>query len=634
MAYFYNPGHTDFEEFVALRIDRDNDEMFETTVEKRPVTIPPGKVVGIKFNVVGDRLEPGRYRYGVGNAEGTEYWETNVVVLEPATFEVRQMPSATVVQGQNGSVTALIANVGDYTGPGSIELRVDRNRNGIYESFERISSKTLTVTAYRNETVEFEVTTDEFDTGEYQFLVSTETAKREAVLTVQRPPTFRVSTVRVPGSVVRGTPLNLSVTVTNIGDVAGRRAVTLSGVEGQDNRSESRYLAPGSRGSIEFVVETSNLTRGELTFQLATRSQSVQESVMILRPATLDLDVVEAPGVVNRGRAFNLTIALNNIGDVAGNGTVSLSGPEGTTNRTVTLGAGDSTTVNVTLDTSNLTRGNYSYRVTTANRSAEFQVRVRSGYFEVTRLEGSKTLYLGDDLSFKARVMNVGDATETQLIELKLDLDGDDIPESYGIDQPLTLAPGEQASISFTAFGGDGPTSTIARSDLIGSHVFGVFTENSNRTSVFAVKVRSGSSSRSSASTTTSSRDEISQDKYGLYYRQLSAETKIQVDEIHQRQPFADNLVITEVLTREELARDRYGIDVDPGEPFNFSAIDVEIQQQIEMDFDAQFESEDGDRIESWNELAQAKYDTSFDELSEHQKDTIREEYRKRLDDD
>jgi len=113
------------------------------------------------------------------------------------------------------------------------------------------------------------------------------------------------------------------------------------------------------------------------------------------------------------------------------------------------------------------------------------------------------------------------------------------------------------------------------------------------------------SSSSDSTSTSDSSeqvsKDVISQEKYGLYYDEVSGETQTQIDEIYQRQPFADGLVVTEVLTREEIARQVYGLDVKRNDAFEFTSIDIELQQEIEATFDAQFESETGDRIESWD---------------------------------
>ena len=148
--------------------------------------------------------------------------------------------------------------------------------------------------------------------------------------------------------------------------------------------------------------------------------------------------------------------------------------------------------------------------------------------------------------------------------------------------------------------------------------------------------ISSGRSSSSSGSSNdepeTVSKDVITQEKYGLDYDEVSGETRSQVDEIHERQPFADGLVITEVLTREEIARQEFGLDVKRNDAFEFTSIDVETQQEIEAAFDDQFESDDGDRIESWDELARAEFGSEYEALNGTQQETIREQYQAQFD--
>jgi hypothetical protein len=142
-----------------------------------------------------------------------------------------------------------------------------------------------------------------------------------------------------------------------------------------------------------------------------------------------------------------------------------------------------------------------------------------------------------------------------------------------------------------------------------------------------------GSSGGSGGSTTVSdgdraSLDEITQDKYGLYYHEVSGETKSQIAEIHERQPFANGLAAAEVRTREEIARQEYGADVNVGENFDFTGLDIDVQQQVEADFDAQFQTESGDRIESWDELAHETYGSSYENLTATRQEDIRTTYQ------
>ena len=111
----------------------------------------------------------------------------------------------------------------------------------------------------------------------------------------------------------------------------------------------------------------------------------------------------------------------------------------------------------------------------------------------------------------------------------------------------------------------------------------------------------------------------------------MSSETKRQVEEIHERQPFADGLAAAEVRTREEIARQEYGADVKAGEKFNFTGLDIETQQNVEGDFDAQFQTDSGDRIESWDELASDTYGTSYENLTASRQANIRTTYQEQF---
>lgn len=529
LAYLHNTGPSNASPLVTLRIDATDDGVFETTIEQRRTTIPSGEVVVVEFSVPGDRFGPGEYRYGVGNAEGTKYWATNTIFLRPTTLSVQSVSAGSVVRGDNVTVSAQVANIGDFTGTEPVSVAIDRDRDDRFNASERSATHNLSVAAYTNETVTFEVDSTQWNPGRYNVRVSTESDSGNGSLEVLQPATFEITAVRTEGTVVRGEPLNVTVNVTNVGDVAGN-------------------------GTVSFVV----------------------------------------------------------------------SDPIASVNRTLVLDANETTSITLSVGTSNLSGGNHTHLIETGTHAANVSFRVLAGHFDVTNLQGVKTLYLGQEISFSAQIENTGDATDTQLIELRIDVDDDGSPESYGLTTNTTLNPGQQTTVVFTIPVG-ATEDSIPRREMLGSHIFGVYTEDSNLTSVFAVKPRFSDDSETS---NRASKDEISQSKYGVYYHQLSAETQTQVNEIYQRQPFTGDLVITEVLTREEIARERFGVDIEPGESFNFSALDIELQQRIEGEFDAQFQNDDGDRVESWDELANARYGTDYDSLTEEQQETIRQLYR------
>jgi hypothetical protein len=266
----------------------------------------------------------------------------------------------------------------------------------------------------------------------------------------------------------------------------------------------------------------------------------------------------------------------------------------------------------------------------------------------VSELRGNETLIVGDPMVFAANVTNVGDAPTTGAVQLRIDLDDDDRPEYDGIFRNVTLAPGNETTVRFDVPYMEDPDPLNQVEDLpTGTYIYGIYTADGNQTGVFDARSRAtttnvfrggggGGSDGDEAGTgdgfERASLDEVAQAKYGYFYEEISGETQGQLEEIHARQPFAGDLGVTDVLTREEIARQEYGLDVEVGDDFEFSSIEIELQQQIEADFDAQFTSDTDDRVQSWEELARERFGQSFGNLTESQQEEVREHYREQFD--
>lgn len=637
-AHVYNALSEPRAETLSLRIDRDRDGRFESTVGKRDVTLSGAGVTVVEFQVPSGWLEPGRYPFSFGPASDNDAWTSGTLELRAATFTVRSVGDETVVQGTTALVPTTLSNEGGFDGTRPVSLHVDRNHDGRFSDAERVMRTNLSIPANATRAFELESPTAGLDPGTYQFQVTTSESAREGVLRILRPATFRVRTLSGETVAVRGDPVRLSLTVENVGDVAGSQNVTVGVDEDGDglvNDSEvlaERQVTIGQGGNATLQVElrTAGLVPGNYTLVASTESGERTSTLSVLRPATFVVSNVTAADTVRRGEDLRVSATITNVGAVPGNRTIGLDvlNTSANTSRTLSLGPGDRAVVTLTVPTAPLSRGANVAALTTGDSAAEVTFNVTDGLFEIDRLSGRTTLRFGDDVSFSARVINTGPVRDTQTVELRIDLDGDDEPEPYNVSARVSLGPGEETTVTL---GLETPGSELSRTNdsLLGSHIVGVFSEDSNATSVFSVKPRQSSSGSTSSSgaADTASLDEISQSKYGVSFEQLSGETQRQVRELHERQPFADDLVVTEVLTREEIARERYGVDVEPNEPFNFTALDVELQQRIEAEFDEQFESDTGDRIESWDELALSRYGTTYENLSAAEQETIREAY-------
>jgi hypothetical protein len=541
--------------------------------------------------------------------------------------------SATVVNPAQSGQTRTVALKLDRDGDGSFETTVERRRIEFEGGEQR--------------RVDFTQPTERLRNGSYEYGVFVDggnaTAAGTVTVEVSRSPRFRLSGLSTPVEVVRGNVATISLDVTNAPDEERTRSVTLLVDADGDGSFESNEsvdtalveLEPEGSERVSLSLPTSELPPGTHAFRVETETDATTGTVTVLRPATFDVEFTSAPENVTRGERVNLSLSVTNAGDVAGTKTLEIRDRDGnrTVNETITLEPGAETTVATDFATENASNENRSYvaEVSSANDTAT--VHVDAPRFEVSRLRSARAWKSGAVrwVQVEARVVNTGDVGGTESVELRMDLNGDDEPERVGLNRSLRLDVGESETVEFevlteVADGNDPVTIPV------GTHIYGVFTRETDETDVVAVEVESGGSGGGSGndggeSTRYATLDEITQSKYGKDFDEVSGETKTQVRELYTRQPFANDLAVTEVLTREEFAREKYGVDIE-GRSFEFSALDVELQQQIEADFDAQFTSDDGDRVESWNELARRLYGAGYESLTEERQREVREQYR------
>jgi len=545
--------------------------------------------------------------------------------------------------------TIALANDGEQDRVQTVEIMVDGDDDGEFE--ETVAARKVTLSA--GETKQTTFTFDAPGAGEYQYAV---VAEGEVItkwsVDVLESPTFDVEEMSVDSTSVQGDDANVTMRLVNEGDYRAERTVVIK-LADETVAERSISLGGNTDKTVSMSVPTANLEPGVHEFTVTVDDEKATGDFQVLKPATFTVD--ELGGELNVTRGTNATIeaTVTNTGEVAGTQTVSVRGLEiDGIERTVSLDHKESKTVEFTVPTDELSAGTYSYSVVTQNdevtaadrgeNETSTRLRVRDGYFKVSYIRGDDLVNIGDPITLAANVTNTGDATDTQNLKVGIDLVGGPTPELIGVSKNVTLEPGEETSVEFRITSLDGSEHVDELEDLqMGSYIYGIYSEDTNATSVFdagpGIKVGSSLDNESNSNQTTAesvpaTRDEITQEKYGIYYKQLSGETKMQIDEIYERQPFASGLGITEVLTREEIARQKYGLDVKIGDKFEFSEIELELQQQIEADFDAQFTSQSGDRIESLDELAQQEYDKEYEQLTDEQKERIMELYEAQFD--
>ncbi|SDX05920.1 CARDB protein [Haloarcula vallismortis] len=540
-----------------------------------------------------------------------------------------------------------ITNAGSETTTKQVALRL--SGDGDQQSPETV--KQVEVSATEPTDVTLAIKPEQLNTGEYTYAVAVgESSSLEATgnVAILTPPTFVLADTSANATIVRGTNASIRANLTNIGAYRGVQTIRFAvdtDRNGQysdaETLNESTYSLAGGQSQVSTAtVNTDDLTPDEYQYKIATDNETTTGTLHVQQPATFRIQNMTAPANVTRGETANVSVAVENVGDVNGTDTVTLrSNLTNTTySRSVSLAANETTTMSIGVHTTNLSRGTHNYSLGTADDRETVSMTVEDSYFEVSDLDGPNVLYIGDTAVFSADVTNTGNITGTQSIQHRIDSDDDDQPEAYGVNRNVTLAPGESTRVRFeieytVTDSTDYPVEPLK----LQAYVYGLYSDDARASTAMSVKPSwargLGGSGSSDGSTSVSegdraSLDEITQDKYGLYYDEVSSETKRQIEEVHDRQPFADGLTATEVRTREEIARQEYGADVKAGDKFNFTGLEIETQQKVEEDFDAQFQTDSGDRIESWDELANDTYGTSYENLTASRQENIRTMYQ------
>jgi surface glycoprotein (TIGR04207 family)/PGF-CTERM protein len=185
-------------------------------------------------------------------------------------------------------------------------------------------------------------------------------------------PFFEVSDLSPTSATVQqGDTVSVSATVTNTGGQEATRTVELT-VGGSAVDSVDVTLAPGESEDVSFSAATDGLD-GEYTHAVTTGDDTAEGSLTVNAPdpATFIVDALnpqEATATVGDEVQVSATVA--NEGDVEGSATVELTlDGEAVASQDVTLAGGDFQTVTFTVDTSELSAGDYEHGVSVGDES-------------------------------------------------------------------------------------------------------------------------------------------------------------------------------------------------------------------------------------------------------------------------
>jgi hypothetical protein len=179
-----------------------------------------------------------------------------------------------------------------------------------------------------------------------------------AVMASTRPATFEVGQLAItPAQIDAGQVVNVSVLVSNTGDLAGSTNVTLL-IDNVLTKTESLTLAGSANATVRFTaappagvhtVSVNGLSGVLLVKELPVPTVPAPSTIAppVIIPATFSLaNLVISPGQISSGDGVNVSVVVTNTGGSAGtyDAVLKLNGDE-QARKSVTLQAGQSETV-------------------------------------------------------------------------------------------------------------------------------------------------------------------------------------------------------------------------------------------------------------------------------------------------
>lgn len=347
-----------------------------------------------------------------------------ITVMGPrAEFEVSSLTlsSSEVPIGESVIASATVKNCGDATGTHRIILTVDG---------EEVDAKEVTLAPGETKTVTFTITKSTQGT----YTIEVEGLTKSLKVRIPTPAQFEVSNLSLnPSEVGAGSPVEVSVTVKNVGDLKSTYTVELK-VDGVTEDTEDVILAGGAAETVSFTVKKD--TPRTYTVEI----DGLQHSLRVLKPAAFEVSgLTIEPSEAEVGESVKISVEVKNVGELGGTYEVELkiNGSVAST-ELVTLKGGENTTIFFSVSKSEWG----TYQVSVAGLNGVFEV-LRPFSYEIESLSVSpKSVGIGEKVTITAKVKNFSPSKGgTAVLELMVN------GESY--TKNVTLSPREEKSVQW-----------------------------------------------------------------------------------------------------------------------------------------------------------------------------------------
>jgi hypothetical protein len=314
--------------------------------------------------------------YG-GGGYGQGAFGAGTEQLDAATFDIVRIDTNSPIEaGERFVATVTVTNGGDL-----------RDTKYVTLSVPGVGSTTTTIqlAGGASTTVELALSTSVGDAGDYTVAVETPDDSDSTSVTIVAQPDpaqFDITLIDTNSPIKESETLTVAITVTNVGDLADTKDVTLS-VPGVGTTTQSVQLDSGASTTVELTLSTSVGDASDYTVAVKTPDDSNSTSVTIVAqpdPAQFDITLIDTNSPIKESETLTVAITVTNVGDLADTKDVTLSVPGvGTTTQSVQLAGGASTTVELDLPTSVGDVGDYVANVGTSDEFRETRVTIKSG---------------------------------------------------------------------------------------------------------------------------------------------------------------------------------------------------------------------------------------------------------------
>ncbi|KXA94527.1 hypothetical protein AKJ65_04145 [candidate division MSBL1 archaeon SCGC-AAA259E19] len=231
-----------------------------------------------------------------------------------------------------------------------------------------------------------------------------------------KPAKFEVSNLSMSSSEIKlGGSVNVSVNVKNTGGKEGSKEVKLT-FDGT-TKTESVTLASGEETTVSFEISREETGTYDVSISGMSDSFKVIEET---EPAEFQISNLSlSSSEVEPGQTLTVSVDVKNTGGKSGTKTVKFNIGEETKTRDVTLGAGESDEVSISVTK----QEEGTFDVNVSGLSESFSVKAPAkAEFEVTNLQiNPSEVEPEQTVAISADVKNTGNATGSYELKLKID---------------------------------------------------------------------------------------------------------------------------------------------------------------------------------------------------------------------